>query len=112
MREDFNDEDDLVDIEEVEDLDDVEEIAYPDHAFSLLAQRSFEKLYLEDGDDWRRRNIFHTTCTSHGKVCKVIVDGGSFENIVSKEMVQKLNIETESHPIPYNLGWLQDKNKI
>ena len=31
-------------------------------------------------DGWLRNNIFHTSCTIKGRVCGVIVDGGSCEN--------------------------------
>ena len=34
-------------------------------------------------------NIFRTRCTSSGKVCQVIIDGGSCENMIAKEMVEK-----------------------
>ena len=40
--------------------------------------------------DWRRNDIFNTRCSSHGRLCNVIIDGGSCENLVSKEMVKKL----------------------
>ena len=53
-----------------------------------------------DGEKWIRNNIFHTKCTSHGKICKVIIDTRSFENLVSKEMVQKLGLETVPHLNP------------
>lgn len=33
--------------------------------------------------DWRRKSLFHTKCKCRDKVCKVIVDGGSTNNIVS-----------------------------
>ena len=41
-----------------------------------------------DEENWVRKNVFHTKCTSHGRVCMVIIDSGSFENVVSLEMVQ------------------------
>ena len=33
----------------------------------------------------QRKNHFRTTCKSHGKICKVIVDSGSTKNIVSRD---------------------------
>ena len=35
----------------------------------------------------QRRSLFHTRCKCEGKCCDVIVDGGSTNNLVSKEMV-------------------------
>jgi hypothetical protein len=36
----------------------------------------------------------------------VIIDGGSGENVVSKEMVSKLGLKIEKHPAPYKIGWI------
>jgi hypothetical protein len=58
-------------------------------------------------DDWRRKSIFRTHCTVHGKVCDVIIDGGSCENVVSQAMVEKLALVTVEHPHPYSLDWLK-----
>ncbi|XP_042426101.1 senescence-induced receptor-like serine/threonine-protein kinase [Zingiber officinale] len=40
------------------------------------------------------------------KVCKMIIDSGSCENIVFEEVVHKLQLKTDSHPKPYKLSWL------
>ena len=53
-----------------------------------MVQRSLKVTYVKD--EWLQNNIFHTRCTSHGKVCKVIIDGGSCENVVAATMVEKL----------------------
>ncbi|MCI34389.1 hypothetical protein A2U01_0055608, partial [Trifolium medium] len=45
-------------------------------------------------------------CTTAGKVCDVIIDSGSCENVVSNYMVEKLELPTQSHPRPYKLQWL------
>ena len=42
----------------------------------------------------------------------MIIDSGSFENVVSIEMVQKLGLKTIPHPNPYKLCWLQKGNEI
>ena len=52
-------------------------------------------------DLWLWTNIFQTRFTSEGKVCQVIVDSGSCENMVSKEMVDKLKLRCETNPHPY-----------
>ncbi|GJW99531.1 putative reverse transcriptase domain, zinc finger, CCHC-type, aspartic peptidase domain protein [Tanacetum coccineum] len=61
---------------------------------------------------WLRHNIFHTWCTSHGKVCDVIIDSGSCKNVVSETMVKKLSLKTEKHPHPYKLSWLQKGKSV
>ena len=61
---------------------------------------------------WLRTNIFQTKCTSGGKVCQVIVDSGSCENVVSKEMVDKLKLRCETHPHPYRIAWFKKGNEV
>jgi hypothetical protein len=45
-------------------------------------------------------------------VCKVIVDSGSTDNLVSTEMVEKLELETTDHPSPYKFSWLQKGHQV
>ena len=42
----------------------------------------------------------------------MIVDGGSIDNLVAKEMVQKLNLTRVRHSCPYRIGWLQDDHPL
>ena len=42
----------------------------------------------------------------------MIIDNGSFENVVSLEMVKKLNLETIVHPTPYKMCGLQQGDEI
>lgn len=42
--------------------------------------------------------IFHTNCTSHGKVCDAIIDDGSCEDVVATILVENLKLTTEDHP--------------
>ena len=56
----------------------------PDMGENLMMRRTMIIPAKEDvkekgnDDSWLRTNIFRTRCTSRGKVCQVIVDGGSF----------------------------------
>ena len=54
-------------------------------------------------NDTRRENIFHTRCTINGKLCSLIVDGGSCTNVTSYRLVSKLNLDTKPHLRPYKL---------
>nr|GLL25427.1 uncharacterized protein LOC109163967 [Ipomoea trifida] len=56
----------------------------------------------------QRNNIFGAYCSILGKVCKLIVDNGSCDNIVSRSLVRNLNLPTEPHPKPYKLGWIKE----
>jgi hypothetical protein len=52
---------------------------------------------------FQRTRLFRTTCKTKDRVCKVIVDSGSTDNLVSTEMVEKLELETTDHPSLYRV---------
>ena len=58
--------------------------------------------------DYQRHNIFKTRCTVNQRVCDLIIDSGSSENIVSKTMVDKLQLKTQKHLSPYSIGWIKN----
>lgn len=41
----------------------------------------------------QRKTLFKTNYKIHGNICKVVIDFGSTENPISKEIVDKLNID-------------------
>ena len=63
-------------------------------------------------ENWLRTNIFQSTCTILGKVCRFMIDSGSCENIISTAAVQKLGVQTEQHPKPYKLAWLKKGGEV
>ncbi|GJR66146.1 DNA gyrase subunit B, chloroplastic/mitochondrial [Tanacetum coccineum] len=46
------------------------------------------------------------------KVCKLIIDSGSCENVISQDAVEKLNLKQEKHPKPYKLSWFKKGNEV
>jgi hypothetical protein len=60
----------------------------------------------------QRNRLFRTACKTKDRVCKVIVDSGSTDNLVSTEMVEKLELETIDHPSPYRVSWLQKGHQV
>jgi hypothetical protein len=60
----------------------------------------------------QRCRLFRTTCKTQGWKCKVIVDSGSTDNLVSTEMVEKLELQTHRHPSPYKVSWLQKGHQV
>jgi hypothetical protein len=58
-------------------------------------------------DTAQRNRLFRTTCKTKDRKFKVIMDSGSIDNLVSTEMVEKLELETIDHPSPYKVSWLQ-----
>ena len=55
----------------------------------------------------QRNSPFQTARKTKDRVCKVIVDSGSTNNLVSTEVVEKLELETVVHRSPYRVLWLQ-----
>ncbi|KAE8676682.1 putative CCCH-type zinc finger family protein [Hibiscus syriacus] len=71
--------------EPVYDDDETDDVLYGDGHETLVVRKSLLTPKGDSGDDWLRTNIFHMTCTVTDKVCKMIIDSGSCENVVSEE---------------------------
>lgn len=54
----------------------------------------------------QRRALFKIKYKILGNVCKVIIDSGSTDNIISEEVVGKLNLPRMKHSEPYKVTWL------
>jgi hypothetical protein len=52
----------------------------------------------------QQTSLFRTSCKTKDRVCKMIIDSGSTENLVSTEMVEKLELKTTAHPKPYKVS--------
>ncbi|XP_071713543.1 uncharacterized protein [Rutidosis leptorrhynchoides] len=91
-----------------------QELVYADQGELLVIHRALASSSAPPQDDypWLRNNIFRTKVTAQGKVCSMIIDGGSCDNVVSKDMVDKLNLKAEDHPEPYQLTWLKRSNHV
>ena len=86
-----------------EGLEEVEE--GPDEGEMLVIRRALSGIASQN-DMEQRENIFHTRCTVKGKVCSLIIDGGSCANVASKTLVEKLKLSVSPHPSPYTIQWL------
>ena len=58
--------------------------------------------------DWQRFNIYKTHVTWQEKFCNLIIEGESIENVVSRELIEKLNLKTEHKEHQYQLAWLNE----
>ncbi|KAK0601962.1 hypothetical protein LWI29_029106 [Acer saccharum] len=56
--------------------------------------------------DWRRSSIFHTFTKCGNVVCKVLVDSGSYINVVSAQTINKLGLKPVNHLEPYRVSWI------
>ena len=54
-----------------------------------------------------RHQVFRTNALVNEVTAKVVIDTGSSENLVSKDLVKKLKLPTEKHPQPYGLRWIR-----
>ncbi|KAK1681177.1 hypothetical protein QYE76_042025 [Lolium multiflorum] len=57
-------------------------------------------------DKVQRWSLFQTQCIVKGKACKLMIDGGSCTNGISKAMVAALGLSTWRLPEPKRLEWL------
>ena len=73
---------------------------------SLLMNKVLLKPEKEVVDSSKRKALFQTTCKVQGKCCKLVVDSGSIDNLVSTEMVEKLKLGKFKNPTPYKVSWM------
>lgn len=64
-----------------------------------------------DNDEWKRTKIFHTYIKCGERTCKLVIDGGSTMNVVSKSAIARLNLKVEPHPHPFRVAWV-DKTTL
>ena len=64
------------------------------------------KMEKEMEEPIQRISLFRTACKVKDRVCKVIIDSGSTDNLVSMKMVGKLELNKTTHPNPYKVSWL------
>jgi hypothetical protein len=88
-------EDEMPELEDDTNKDDDKSIDYLPHlnVASLMGHKvqCDDKVIVEPG---HRCSIFQTACTIKGEVCKLIVDGGSASNMISKDVVESLSLST------------------
>jgi hypothetical protein len=68
---------------------------YGDGNETLVVRKSLLAPKGDSKEDWLRTNTFHTTCTIAEQVCKIIIDSGSCENVVSEKVVKKLQVKID-----------------
>ena len=61
---------------------------------------------LKREEDWLCTSIFQTCVSCQGRLCTIIIDGGSSLNIASQELVEKLNLSIERHPNSFRVAWI------
>lgn len=84
----------------------------PETGESLLLKKVLLKPEKEAIEPAQRKALFRTICKIKGKCCKVVIDSGSTDNLVSTEVVEKLKLKKTKHPIPYKVSWLQKGQQL
>eukprot|EP00253_Pinus_taeda_P012234 PITA_12234 len=79
---------------------------------ALVLHKLLLKPVKEFIDQTQRKVVFRIVCKSRGKCCKLIIDSGSADNLVSTEMVEKLELKRLKHPNPYRVSWLQKCHQL
>jgi hypothetical protein len=80
----------------------VMEVAEPLSGLNMQLKRVYDEacITVDKGQHW---SLFHTQCMVKGKVCKLMVDGGSYCTGISKEVVSTLG---SRHGVFLNLSML------
>ena len=77
----------------------------------LVAQRVLS-VQVTQAEQNQRNNLFHTEGVVKEPSIRVIIDGGSCNNLASMEMVEKLSLTTRPHPHPYYIQWFNNSGKV
>ncbi|KAF8105836.1 hypothetical protein N665_0154s0006, partial [Sinapis alba] len=88
-----------------------ERVEMPSRGYLLVSRRTLNLQAKTVGDE-QRENMFHTRCMVQGKVCSLVIDGGSCTNIASETMVEKLGLEVMRRPTAYKLQRLDDEGEL
>ena len=83
----------------------------PDEGELLVIRRALSGLISQEGLE-QREVMFHTRCTVGGKVCSLIIDGGSCAHVVSQSMVDRLKLVVTPHSKPYTIQWLNQNKDL
>ena len=77
---------------------------------SIIVQRVLSS-QVQQPEKLQRHNLFQIFFVISNCRARVIIDGGSCNNLVSSNLVKKLGLTTRPHPRPYHIQWLNDSGK-
>ena len=77
----------------------------------LVAQRVLS-VQVTQAEQHQRHNLFHRKGVVKEHSVRVIIDGGSCNNLASMEMVDKLSLTTRPYPHPYYIQWFNNSGKV
>ncbi len=84
----------------------------PETGEALVLDKVLFKPVKEVTEQAQWKALFRTFCKSRGKCCKLIINSDSIDNLVSIEMVEKLELKRLKHPTHYKVSWLQKGHQL
>ena len=78
---------------------------------SLITQRVLS-VQLSKSEQDQRHNLFQTRGVVKERAIRIIIDGGSCNNLASIDMVEKLALPTRQRPHSYYIQWFESSRKI
>jgi hypothetical protein len=78
---------------------------------SIMVQRVLSS-QPESTEKQQRHNLFQTFFSIENQCARVIIDGGSYNNLVSSDLIKKLGLTTHPQPHPYHIQWINDSGKV
>ena len=82
-----------------------------DQYMSLVAQRALS-VQLSPAEYNQYHNLFQTKGVVKERSIRIIIDGGSCNNLASIDMVEKLSLTTRQHPHPYYIQWFDSTGRL
>ena len=82
-----------------------------DKYMSLISHRVLSAQIVKAKKD-QRHNLFHIKGVVKERSVRIIIDGGSCNNLASIDMVEKLSLPSRQHPQPYYIQWFNDGGKV
>jgi hypothetical protein len=79
---------------------------------NCFISRRVLSIFAAKEENEQRHNLFHTRGMIKDKVCRIIVDNGSCNNIASQELVERMKLKQCRHPNPYKMQWLNDSGAL
>src|SRR5207253_3077503 len=94
--------------------DDEEEILSKDDAmeYRTIIVQLVLSAQMAQAEQLQRHNLFQIFFVIKNCRARVIIDGGSCNNLVSSDLVKKLGLTTRPHPHPYHVQWFNDSGKV
>lgn len=90
-----------------------EEVPSSQSKYAKEGQTLMTRTLLNDNSEpMQGKKFFKTRCKCKGKVCNIIVDSKSTDNLVLEEIVKKLKLGRIRHPNPYWIACVKNTQKL